>query len=101
MAGIPYIDTDDLGPTTGDSDRDFDIFIDQDIIVGAPLWTIGRRALFFSGMPTGLNSLNSIKTASNVGKPNGGGAPHAGYGPGNVLPSLYPPERGAPCPTLG
>src|ERR1035437_4907992 len=37
-SGFPTIDHDDLGPETRKVDRDFDIFIDQDIIVGAPLW---------------------------------------------------------------
>jgi hypothetical protein len=45
--GFPEIDTDDLGPKTRAADRDFDIFIDQDLIVGAPLWHDWAKSIVF------------------------------------------------------
>ena len=46
-SGFPMIDRDDLGPETRKVDRDFDIFIDQDIIVGAPLWHDWAKTIVF------------------------------------------------------
>jgi hypothetical protein len=46
-SGFPTIDRDDLGPETRKVDRDFDIFIDQDIIVGAPLWHDWAKTIVF------------------------------------------------------
>jgi hypothetical protein len=56
--GFPVLDADDLGPKTHNADGDFDLFIDQDLIVGAPSGMIGPRASCFNGIPTAANSSN-------------------------------------------
>jgi hypothetical protein len=45
--GFPTLDRDELGATTRHADRDFDTFIDQDIIVGAPLWHDWAKSIVF------------------------------------------------------
>lgn len=45
--GFPVVDRDDLGAVTRQADPDFDIFIDQDIIVGAPLWHDWAKSIVF------------------------------------------------------
>jgi len=45
--GFPTLDRDDLGAVTRQADADFDIFIDQDIIVGAPLWHDWAKSIVF------------------------------------------------------
>jgi hypothetical protein len=45
--GFPVLDRDDLGAVTRQADGDFDIFIDQDIIVGAPLWHDWAKSIVF------------------------------------------------------
>jgi hypothetical protein len=45
-AGFPTIDEDDLGLETR-RDHDVDIFIDQDIILGAPLWHDWAKSMVF------------------------------------------------------
>ena len=46
--GFPTLDRDDLTPSfEGEGDRDFDIFIDQDLIIGAPLWHDWAKPIVF------------------------------------------------------
>jgi hypothetical protein len=45
--GFPVLDADDLGPKTRNADGDFDLFIDQDLIVGAPLWHDWAKSIVF------------------------------------------------------
>jgi len=45
--GFAVLDTDDLGPSTKRADGDFDIFIDQDLIIGAPLWHDWAKSMVF------------------------------------------------------
>jgi hypothetical protein len=45
--GFPTLDRDELGSETHQGDHDFDIFIDQDIIVGAPLWHDWAKSIVF------------------------------------------------------
>ena len=45
--GFPVLDSDDLAPKTLSADGDYDIFIDQDIIVGAPLWHDWAKSIVF------------------------------------------------------
>lgn len=46
--GFPTLDRDDLTASfEGEGDRDFDIFIDQDLIIGAPLWHDWAKPIVF------------------------------------------------------
>src|SRR5262249_34513839 len=45
-AGFPTIDEDDLGTQTR-RDHDVDIFIDEDIILGAPIWHAWAKSIVF------------------------------------------------------
>ncbi|MGB7844860.1 MAG: hypothetical protein WBL63_04535 [Candidatus Acidiferrum sp.] len=71
--GFPTLDRDELGPATNQADRDFDIFIDQDIIVGAPLWHDWAKSLVFQWNADGTEfiELNFGGTGvnDNFGKP--------------------------------
>jgi hypothetical protein len=71
--GFPTLDGDELGVATRHADRDFDIFIDQDIIVGAPLWHDWAKSIVFQWNADGteFTELNFGGTGvnDNFGKP--------------------------------
>ena len=71
--GFPILDRDELGPETRQADDDFDIFIDQDIIVGAPLWHDWAKSIVFQWNADGTEfiELNFGGTGvnDNFGKP--------------------------------
>jgi hypothetical protein len=47
-AGFPTVDRDDLSSFSApEGDRDFDIFIDEDLIIGAPLWHDWAKPIVF------------------------------------------------------
>lgn len=45
--GFPVLDRDELGPVTLEADHDYDLFIDQDLIIGAPLWHDWAKSIVF------------------------------------------------------
>ena len=65
--GFPTLDTDDLGPSTRDADGDFDIYINQDLIVGAPLWHDWAKSIVFQWNADGseFTELNFGGTGTN------------------------------------
>src|SRR6516165_225074 len=64
--GFPTIDEDDLGTQTR-RDHDVDIFIDQDIILGAPLWHDWAKSMVFQWNADGseFTELNFGGTGAN------------------------------------
>lgn len=71
--GFPTLDRDELGRVTRRADHDFDIFIDQDIIIGAPLWHDWAKSIVFQWNADGTEfiELNFGGTGvnDNFGKP--------------------------------
>jgi len=91
--GFPTLDTDDLGPVTLESDRDYNIFIDQDIIVGAPLWHDWAKSIVFQWNADGTEfiELNFGGTGAND---NFGAAGDSRTGAHHIITIAEEMERG-------
>jgi hypothetical protein len=71
-SGFPTIDRDDLTPSlAGEGDRDFDIFIDEDLIIGAPLWHDWAKPMVFQWNADGSEfielNFGGVGTTDNFG----------------------------------